>query len=86
AAIDVIIQLERITGGRRMVTSITEVTGLEGDQISLDEIFTFDPGTGSGKETLRPTGVRPRKLDKVAKHGVHIEGHIFDPRGGGAGL
>ena len=86
AAIDVIVQLERITGGRRMVTSITEVTGLEADQISLDELFAFHAGHGPGSETLRPTGVRPRKLEKMAKHGVNIEGAIFDPMGGGAGL
>ncbi len=86
AAIDLIVQLERIPGGRRMVTSITEVTGLEGDQMSLDEIFTFDPGTGVGTERLRPTGVRPRKLEKMAKNGVHVDGHVFDPSGGGAGL
>jgi pilus assembly protein CpaF len=86
AAIDVIIQLERVTGGRRMVTSITEVTGLEADQISLDELFAFEPGSKSGSESLRPTGVRPRKLEKMAKHGVHVEAGIFDPMGGGAGL
>jgi len=86
AAIDVIVQLERITGGRRMVTSITEVTGLEADQISLDELFAFEPASASGSETLRATGVRPRKLEKMAKHGVHIEASIFDPIGGGAGL
>jgi pilus assembly protein CpaF len=86
AAIDVIIQLERVSGGRRMVTSITEVTGLEADQMSLDEIFTFDPGSGPGNESMRPTGVRPRKLEKMAKHGVQIDAQIFDPMGGGAGL
>jgi len=79
AAIDMIVQLERLRGGRRMVTSITEVTGLEGDQISLDEVFTFDPGAGPGYESLRATGVRPRKLEKMAKYGVHLDNAIFDP-------
>ncbi len=79
AAIDVIVQLERLRDGRRMVTSVTEVIGLEGDQISLDEIFTFDPGNGQGKETLRATGVRPRKLDKMAKYNIAVDQSIFDP-------
>ena len=79
AAIDLIVQLERLRGGRRMVTSITEVTGLEGDQISLDEIFTFDAGSGPGQESLRATGVRPRKLDKMAKYSIQVDQSIFDP-------
>ena len=83
AAIDIIIQLERLRDGRRMVTSVTEVIGLEGDQISLDEIFTFEPGSGPGKETLRATGVRPRKLDKMAKYSIQVDQSIFDP---GAGI
>jgi pilus assembly protein CpaF len=83
AAIRLIVQLQRMSDGKRKVTSIAEITGMEGDIIQMQEIFKWvrtstDPdGTIHGHHVA--TGVRPRFLHELVAAGVNIPGHYFDP-------
>jgi pilus assembly protein CpaF len=80
SAIDLILQVSRMPDGRRVITSVTEVQGLEGDTILLQDIFTYRqvPGTG-GKITgeLVATGLRPKFLDKLTEGGVEVPASAF---------
>ena len=71
SAIDVIVQLERLRDGARVVTSIAEVLGVEGERVRLNHLFHryYDEQTGSTSE-LRATGNRPTFTQKLAKNGV----------------
>jgi pilus assembly protein CpaF len=82
SALDLIIQQTRFKDGSRRITHITEVVGMEGDVITLQDIFTYDPGGGlddAGHPTgmLRPTGVRPKFLDKLTAAGIHLDPRTF---------
>jgi pilus assembly protein CpaF len=83
AAIRVIVQLSRQSDGKRKVTSIAEITGLEGDIIQMQEIFkyvrtgTAPDGTVIGH--FQATGVRPRFLGDLVAMGIKIPGQYFDP-------
>ena len=84
AAIDVIIQLDRRSDGRRVVTSVAEVQGMEGDVILLQEIFRWLPGPGANGKlggALVPTGLRPKFLDKLAEAGVELPAKAFQSKG-----
>ena len=83
SAIDIIIQISRFPDGSRKLLSIQEVTGMEGDIITLQEIFSFRQ-TGvdeSGKVQghFRFHGVRPRFIDKFVISGISIPRETFDP-------
>ncbi len=80
SAIDMIIHQERLRDGSRKVVSITEVSGMEGDVITMTEIFTFEQtGYENGKVVgrLRPTGLRPKFMDKIEAAGIHLPPSIF---------
>src|SRR5882672_5912401 len=83
AAIRIIVQLSRLSDGRRKVTSIAEITGLEGDIIQMQEIFKFvRTGTGADNSVIghfQATGVRPRFLNELVAMGIKIPGSYFDP-------
>jgi pilus assembly protein CpaF len=83
AAIRVIVQLQRLADGKRRVTSIAEITGLEGDIIQMQEIYKFvRTGTapdGSVQGNFQATGMRPRFLADLVAHGIKIPGAYFDP-------
>ncbi len=83
SAIRVIVQLQRLADGKRRVTSIAEITGLEGDIIQMQEIFKFTrTGTapdGTVQGHFQATGVRPRFLADLVSHGIKIPGAYFDP-------
>ena len=82
-AIQLIVQLQRQSDGKRKVTSIAEITGLEGDIIQMQEIFKFvRTGTtpdGSVQGHFAATGVRPRFLNHLANQGIKLPGNFFDP-------
>jgi len=84
AALDLVVQLERMHDGSRKVTAITEVGRMESDVVTMQEIFEFkmDEITTDGRVvgTLRPTGLRPGFLPKFQKHGVE-----FNPGGSSNG-
>ena len=83
AAIQLIVQLQRQSDGKRKITSIAEVTGLEGDIIQMQEIFKYvRTGTapdGGVQGHFVATGVRPRFLGHLANQGINIPGSYFDP-------
>jgi pilus assembly protein CpaF len=84
AAIDVIIHQTRLKDGSRRVTHITEVLGLEGDVITLQDIFVFDFKAGVDefgryRGTLQPTGIRPQFLDRLAEVGIDVPAETFQP-------
>lgn len=83
AAIKVIVQLQRFSDGKRRVTSIAEVTGLEGDILQMQEIYKYHrTGTDENGEIIghfQATGVRPRFLGDLAAMGITIPGAYFDP-------
>jgi pilus assembly protein CpaF len=83
AAIRVIVQLQRVSDGKRKVTSIAEITGLEGDIIQMQEIFKYvRTGTGPDNSVIghfQATGVRPRFLNDLVALGIKIPGSYFDP-------
>jgi pilus assembly protein CpaF len=80
AAIDLIIQLSRMKDGSRKVTSITELTGMEGDVITLQDIFVYEQrgadSTGKVLGVFRPTGIRPHIIDKLFDHGIEIPAEL----------
>jgi len=82
-AVQLIVQLSRQSDGKRKVTSIAEVTGLEGDIIQMQEIFKFvRTGTapdGAVQGHFQATGVRPRFLGELASMGITVPGSYFDP-------
>ena len=75
SALHLILQVTRLPDGRRVITSLTEVQGMEGETILLQELFKHVPGADGA--ALEPTGLRPRFLDKVAEHGVAIPATAF---------
>jgi pilus assembly protein CpaF len=80
SAIDMIVQLDRMRDGSRRVVSITEVQGMEGEVITMAEIFKFESsGFENGRVIgrLRPTGVRPKFIDKIEQAGIHLPPSIF---------
>ncbi|MGD0610092.1 MAG: ATPase, T2SS/T4P/T4SS family [Anaerolineales bacterium] len=80
SAIDMVIHQERMRDGSRKVTNITEVTGMEGDVITMTDIFIFEQtGFENGKVLgrLRPTGLRPKFMEKIEASGIHMPPSIF---------
>ena len=83
SAITVIVQGNRLTDGQRKITSIQEITGMEGEIITMQEIFAFRQ-TGidaNGKVTghFQATGIRPKFADKLRNFGVNLPDSMFDP-------
>jgi pilus assembly protein CpaF len=80
SAVDVICQQERMRDGTRKVTYVSEVSGMEGDIITMTDIFTFEQtGMDAGKVVgrLRPTGMRPKFMDKIEEAGINLPPSIF---------
>jgi pilus assembly protein CpaF len=81
SAIDIIIHVDRLPDGRRVVTAVSEVQGLEGETILLQEIFKFRflPGTERGKPSgeLVATGLRPKFMDKLAEREIEVPASAF---------
>jgi len=87
SAIDIIVQLTRLRDGTRRVTHITEVQGMEGDIITLQDVFLFDFGAGVDEHgrfrgELRATGVRPKFAEKLADQGILLGAEVFNPNTG----
>ncbi|GAB3778585.1 CpaF family protein [Nocardioides ungokensis] len=86
SAIDLIIQQTRLKDGTRRLTAITEVVGMEGDIVTLQDVFLFDYHAGYDEQGramghLRATGLRPRFLDRLSDHNVHVDPSLFAPSG-----
>jgi pilus assembly protein CpaF len=85
SAVNIVVQSARLTGGARKIIQISEVTGMEGDIISMHDIFAFkqtgldERGSGHGI-LLTPTGVRPRAIDRLQAAGIHLPMEMFERR------
>lgn len=83
SAVDIIIHESRLSDGSRKVVAITEVTGLEGNQIVMQDIFAFNQtGVGENGKVLgefKPTGAIPTWLDQLAGRGIKVDTRMFDP-------
>jgi pilus assembly protein CpaF len=83
SAIGVIVQANRLSDGTRKLTSIHEITGMEGETVTMQEIFTFKQ-TGVNKEGavqgyFAATGVRPRFWDRMLTRGIKLSETLFEP-------
>lgn len=83
SALDIIVHQSRLKDGSRKITHITEVLGMEGDVVVLQDIFIYEQrGVDSKGRVIgrhRATGIRPRALEKLAAAGIMIPPEIFDP-------
>ncbi|MET0323183.1 MAG: CpaF family protein [Duganella sp.] len=83
SAVGVVVQVSRMTDGKRKVMSIQEVTGMEGEIITMQEIFSFkqtglgDDGAVIGHHTA--SGIRPRFIERLRNFGVAVTANVFDP-------
>ncbi|WP_346622846.1 CpaF family protein [Blastococcus montanus] len=82
SAVDVVVQLTRLRDGTRRVTHVTEVQGMEGDTVTLQDAFLFDYSAGvdaSGRFLGKPvpTGVRPRFTDRFDELGIRLSPRVF---------
>lgn len=83
SAIDLIVHQARFRDGTRRVTNVTEVTGMEGDTITLQEIFLFDYAAGVDAQgrylgKLRATGIRPKFMEKLKDQGIKVPPETFE--------
>ncbi len=80
SAIELVVHLARMRDGTRKVTHVSEIQGMEGDVITMTDIFVFEQtGLEDGKVIgrLRPTGLRPKFMDKLEAGGIHLPASIF---------
>ena len=80
SAVDLIVHQERMRDGTRKVVSVTEISGMEGEVITMTDIFVFEQtGIENGQIVgrLRPTGLRPKFMDKIEAAGINLPPSIF---------
>ncbi|MGH9130328.1 MAG: ATPase, T2SS/T4P/T4SS family [Acidimicrobiales bacterium] len=78
SALDLIVHLERQASGARVISAVTELQGLEGDVILLQDIFNWHYTPGGGGH-LEPSGLRPKMLDRLAQRGIELPARLFRP-------
>ena len=83
SAINVVIQVGRLSDGRRKLLSLSELTGMEGEVVTMQEIFRFrQTGIGADGQVLgkfEATGIRPKFIEQVMAHGVTLSADLFRP-------
>jgi pilus assembly protein CpaF len=83
AALSVVIQISRLSDGKRKITSLQEITGVEGDIESMQEIFKFDQtgvdATGAVQGRFLATGIRPKFEHRLRTRGVNLREDLYDP-------
>ena len=84
SAVDLIVHITRLKDGTRRVTHVTEVEGMEGDIITLQDLFLFDYGMGVDEEgvyegRLKATGIRPSFSQDLEDRGIRLPADLFDP-------
>jgi pilus assembly protein CpaF len=82
SAIDLVVQAQRLSGGPRKITSVTEVTGMEGDVVTMQDIFSFEQqgidSTGRAYGQIVASGIRPTFLDRLKHSGCEISPSLFE--------
>lgn len=83
SAITIIVQGNRLTDGQRKITSIQEITGMEGEVVTMQEIFAFRQtgidANGKVAGHFQATGIRPKFADKLRNYGINLPDSMFDP-------
>ncbi|WP_369911905.1 CpaF family protein [Limnohabitans sp. 2KL-1] len=83
AALSVVIQVSRLSDGQRKVTSLQEITGLEGEVISMQEIFKFEQtglsANGAVQGQFVATGIRPKFAQRLTTRGIALSDELFEP-------
>jgi pilus assembly protein CpaF len=83
SAIHIVIQIGRMSDGRRRIVSLAEITGMEGEVITMQEVFRYrQTGMGANGEVLghfEATGIRPRFVDELGAHGISLPNDLFRP-------
>jgi pilus assembly protein CpaF len=87
SAINLIVHQSRLKDGTRRLTHITEIVGMEGDVVTLQDIFVFDYRAGIDENgrfrgIIQPTGLRPRFLERMSDQGVHFPNELFQHESG----
>jgi pilus assembly protein CpaF len=81
SAIQLVIQTTRLTGGRRKVTSVAEITGTEGEQIQMHDLFLFEQtgvdSNGHASGRLIATGIRPRVAERIEHFGIRTPADLY---------
>ena len=80
SAIDIVVHQERLRDGTRKVVNVTEVSGMEGDVITMTDVFAFEQsGIEDGRVIgqLRPTGLRPKAISQIEAAGIHLPPSVF---------
>jgi pilus assembly protein CpaF len=80
SALQLVVHLDRMRDGTRKVTHVAEIQGMEGDVITMTDIFVFEQtGFEAGRiiGRLRPTGLRPKFMDKIEGAGIHLPASVF---------
>jgi pilus assembly protein CpaF len=84
SAIQVVVQVSRLTGGARKVVKISEITGMEGEVISMHDLFVFKQTgvdtDGNAQGYFQSTGIRPKCLDRLTAAGIHLSLELFGRR------
>jgi pilus assembly protein CpaF len=84
SAIHLIVQASRLMGGKRRVTRVTELTGMEGDYVQMHDLFVYEQtgideqGVAAGN--FRATGIRPRCLERIESRGIKLPPELFSQR------
>jgi pilus assembly protein CpaF len=83
SAINIIIHIARLADGTRKLTSLQEITGMEGNMITMQEIFSFQQtgvdADGKVKGRFKFHGVRPKFIERFKVADIHISNSVFDP-------
>jgi pilus assembly protein CpaF len=83
AALSMVIQVSRLSDGRRKVMSIQEIVGMEGDTLTMQELFRFEQtglaANGQVQGRFVATGIRPRVMDRLKARGIHLPTDSFSP-------
>jgi pilus assembly protein CpaF len=82
SALDLLIHVSRMRDGSRRIMRVCEVEGMEGDVVTLSDLFTFDhqaTGDGPGTGAIKPTGLRPKLSERLAEHNIALDPDLFDP-------
>jgi pilus assembly protein CpaF len=83
SALTAVVHISRLSDGKRKVTSINEITGMEGDIITMQDIFIYEQ-TGVAEDGtvlghFKATGIRPRFVERLRVHGISVPDELFDP-------
>jgi pilus assembly protein CpaF len=81
SAINIVVQAQRLTGGKRKVTRVSEIVGMEGDQIQVQDVFVFEQTgvdeNGMARGHFVVTGIRPKCLERIESRGISLPAELF---------